>query len=346
MSTPYSVSATEAAVSASAMTRLWGNSFELLQGEHAQRKLEHFYLSNPAGSGPVFLLRENLNGTDVGVQTLVLRRFTKGDQAFMAGTLADYAVDPAHRSLGPALQLLKASISGSKDTLAFLYGLPNRKAEPILKRAGLEPILHMTRYAAPLRSRSYLAGRVPRVFLGVTACAADVLLAMSDHWRMLRLARSIRWASAGDAAIDAIWEKAQRCGLLLSERSSKVLAWRFKTAENSRWQVDVAFSGREQEPLGYVVWALRDGIAVVRDFLSADPLHDSGHLLAAFRCKARAQGAVAISMEYCGSHAVVAALENAGLVPRESNPVYAVKHQSTLPPTDSWYLTTYDRDTD
>lgn len=347
MSSPYAVVLAAASEAAATMVRLWSNSFDMLQGAHAEKKVAHFYLRNPAGSGPVFLLRENTSGADVGVQTLVLRRFHAGSDAYLAGNLADYAVDAAHRSLGPALQLMKASIADSKTRLAFLYGLPNRKAEPILRRAGLEPVLEMARFAAPLRTRSYLEGRVPALLLGVVAALADTALSIGDRLRSVRRVPAIRWetGAAGDAIdsdIDSIWQGAVQAGLLLSERSAAVLRWRF---DGRAVQIAIARDRRSNEPLGYVVWALRDGVAVVSDFLCAEPGAGTSRVFAAFRCHARAAGACSISLEYGGSPAIASALSDAGFSRREGHPLYAVINQ-TLPATQSWYFTGFDRDTD
>jgi hypothetical protein len=342
---PYTVTPAVAADAEATLLALWANSFEWLRGEAARKKLEHFYLRNPVGAGPVFLLRHNASETDVGVQTLVSRRFFVDGRTLMAGTMADYAVDPAHRSLGPALQLLKASIAASKSSLAFVYGLPNRKAEPILRRAGLEPVLEMGRYAAPLRSRTYLASRLPGTLLAPASLVADVALAVVDRLRAARLAAGVRWVDPDDADIEAIWQGALHSGLLLSDRSAALLHWRFDAKDAGGRRIDVARDDRDGSVLGYVVWSLHNDVAVVSDFLCASPRRDTARLFAAFRCRARRAGAVSISLEYCGCAEVAAQLGTAGLQWRESNPVFAVQH-AALPPPSAWYLTGFDRDTD
>lgn len=358
MSSPYEVITASAGDVRTALARLWANSFEVLRGGLAEKKVERFYLHNPAGSGPVFLLRDTRNATDVGVQALILRRFYTAEQPLFAGTMADYAVDPAHRSLGPALQLLKASIASSKTTLAFVYGLPNRKAEPILRRAGLEPVQQLTRYAAPLKSRPYLAAKLPGPLLSVICPLANLALSAQDWLRELRLGGRLYWRDAhGHAAqIDAIWRESSRDGLLRSDRSAQVLFWRYglpDTADasadllqaNAAWRIELASVGAKGNAFGYVVWGMRDGIAVVGDFFCEKPHEQSAHLLASFRRRARAFGAASISLEYCGSPMVARGLAAAGFVPRESCPVFAVIHQG-LPSADSWYMTAYDRDTE
>jgi hypothetical protein len=345
VSAPYTVTPAVAADVEATLLALWANSFEWLRGEAAQKKLEHFYLRNPAGSGPVFLLRHNASETDVGVQTLVSRRFFVDGHVQMAGIMADYAVNPAHRSLGPALQLLKTSIAASKDSLAFVYGLPNRKAEPILRRAGLEPVLEMGRYAAPLRSRTYLASKVPAALLAPAALVADIGLATVDVLRAWRLAPGVRWVDPVDGDLDAIWQGALHAGLLLSDRSAALLRWRFGDCPAGGRRIDVARDYRDGRLVGYVAWSLQNDVAVVSDFLCAAPRNDTTRLFAAFGCRARREGAVSVSLEYCGSADVVEQLIAAGFQWRESNPVFSVRN-AALPPPSTWYLTGFDRDTD
>ena len=47
----------------------------------------------------------------------------------------DFAVDRVHRSLQPALMLLKAFLNEVNSRFHFVYGFPNGKAEAVLKRA-------------------------------------------------------------------------------------------------------------------------------------------------------------------------------------------------------------------
>jgi hypothetical protein len=352
MSSPYEVVSVDVSEVGSALVRLWTGCFEALREEAAAVKIDHFYRRNPAGRSSVFLLRHCATQSDVGVQTLVVRRFLSNGRTLLSGTMADYAVDPAHRSLGPALQLLKASIASSRTQLAFLYGLPNRKAEPILRRAGLEPILRLGRYAAPVRSRQYLHSKVPFALLPTAALLANLVLTVSDWLRLFSLGGRVSWRNGlnANADLETIWSGGQG-GQTISDRSAALLFWRFgfppaattSTNTEAGWRIDIASTGQDC-PLGYVIWGVRNEVAIVGDFLCVRPAHDTARVMAAFKCLARAAGAKAISLEFCGNPAVETALGAAGFSLRETSPIYAVLNEPSLSPV--WYLTGFDRDTD
>jgi len=349
----YDVVAGSVAEDAGTVVALWSNNFVALRDGAAQRKLERTYLTNPVGQGLFFLLRHLPTQVVVGAQCLALRRFHSEERVLIAGTMADYTVDAAHRSLGPALQLLRSCIAGSNSTLDFVYGLPNRKAEPILRRAGLVPLMQLWRYAAPLRSGEYLRPRVPSWMLYPLAWLVDCLLARLDWFREHRLGSQVFWqdSSADRDAVDAIWASAQCSGFVISERSAEVVWWRFRgdgqaaqRGEVLPWRFELAREWANGPVLGYVVWSRRDDIAILGDFLCRSPREQTARMLCAFRRRMRALNVTAISVE-CGGGVIEAELEKAGFIKRESSPVYAVL-KAGMPNVVSWYMTGFDRDTE
>lgn len=352
MSPVYEVFAASVADHAESIVQVWSRSFADLRAEVAQQKLQHSYITNPAGAGPAFMLRDKTSQTVVGVQGLVLREFYCRGAKLRAGVIADYAVDPAHRTLLPALQLLKLCIAKSAEFADFLYGFPNHKAEAVTKRAGFENVLRLQRYAVPLRIDHYLSPKTPLIVRPLLRWCGDFVLRLLCWWRMLCCARRIIWDSDERAHVDvdAIWSAPATAPLFLSRRSADVLAWRFRLAQagghDARpWHLAVARDAASHCPIGYVVWSLRDDVAVVGDFLCADPARHTAALMIAFQALARRAGASAISLEYCGNPAVAAALVKAGFVVRDGSPLYLFG-KGQLPAVEQWYFTGFDRDTD
>jgi len=348
---PYEVVEGTVADNAQVIAAVWSGSFELLRGELAQYKLMHSYFSNPAGSGPAFLLRYSHSQTVVGVQCIVLRKFIYQGRELTAGITADYAVDSSHRSLLPALQLFRCCIAGASTIVSMLYGFPNHKAEPVTKRAGFEKAMKLVRYAVPLRSASYISPMLPSALRFPLQWCGDIAL-MTAAWARSLLLGGVTW-SVNECArdgVDAIWTAAMANPLFMSLRSSAILWWRFNmgaTAEpgSAPWRIDVARAYVGGDPIGYVVWSLRGNIAIVGDFLCMYPELQTARVMAAFRNLARRMGAIAISLEYCGNASVGKELEKAGFSPRENSPLYVIQN-APMPTTDRWYFTGFDRDTD
>ena len=73
-------------------------------------RFDWLYLSNPAGNALVWLA-ENEDGEAVGTSAGHPRRLRVGGQVVTVLNLSDFAIDAYYRSLGPALQLLRATLA-------------------------------------------------------------------------------------------------------------------------------------------------------------------------------------------------------------------------------------------
>jgi len=330
-----------------AVLELWRNGFVDLHGAAAQAKLAHSYLDNPAGPGVFFFLKSAEAPGFVGVQSLVQRIFHHRDQAMMAGIMADYVVDSRHRSLGPALLLLQSSSACGRENFGFVYGMPNKKAQPVLKRAGLTPLGMMVRYSKPLRSRPFLATRIAPRWLSPVAWLVDAGMWALDVSRALGLRQACDWQAidADDPSLDEVWRCSEKAALTLGERSRRILAWRYPQGE-AGWQVFIARNKRTREPMGYVVCRERHDVVVINDFYCVRPLRQTGEILLGFSRLMRRRRVSSLSLEFFGAQAVICGLHRAGFAAREHNPIFSVQGSAALGGTEQWYFTGFDRDTD
>ena len=86
------------------LERLWDANLTL--ESHPADKFGWLYAEAPVVPATVFVLRAD--GAAVGTAGVGVRRFQLGADVGEAGLLADLAVDKAHRSVGPALALVRA----------------------------------------------------------------------------------------------------------------------------------------------------------------------------------------------------------------------------------------------
>jgi len=118
---------------------------------HNEKKLDEkyawIYESNPDGIAETWLLKNSQSPDILGIATLFPRYFQNGDTHYKAGILGDFFIHRKHRTLGPAVMLLNA-LTASMDELglSFIYGFPNERAEPVLKRVGFKPLGNCVRY--------------------------------------------------------------------------------------------------------------------------------------------------------------------------------------------------------
>jgi hypothetical protein len=347
MASAYTVEDADPVACAEQIQALWVQNLAGHSAESARAKLALGYVDNPAGPGAVLLLRADGEPPAVGVQGLHPRTFHHGERRVRAAGLADFAVDAGHRSLGPALMLMRSGVQRAGERFDMTYGLPNAKAAPVCQRAGLKRIGAMRRHAKPLRSRAQLAQRLPAGLAGVLAPLADLALRAADLVRAVRQPSRLRFREArwDDPAIDALWARRdpQR---LWSERSATLLRWRFGEPARGDWRIGIA-TDRDGQPQGHVTWRLIDGFAEVGDFFAPDPGRTTLPLLSAFTRAARRAGAASISLGFFGSPQVERQLAQAGFRVRpQTAPVFVAPGGAAPESPDSWHLTAFDNDAD
>lgn len=349
MSSKYCVREVEIDAHAPDITALWSRCLQSLSPQAALSRLQHRYLRNPAGPGSALLLQQDeasvLNVA--GVQCLHARVFHHDGHTWRVAGMADYAVAEQHRTLGPALQLMKRALVAGRAQYDWLYGLPNPKSEAVCKRSGLVRLGSAGRWTALLRSRRLLARWLPERMAAVLAPALDPLLKWRDALS-LGGARGQQWQDYRGVPpeVDAIWRQ-RPSQLLLSERTSAVLQWRFASDTVEPWTVSVA-RRRDGSLLGYVVWRAESEAAVVADFLSTTPVRDTALLMRGFAWHLRRVAAVErVTVEFFGSPDVAHCLDSAGYWLRpEALPLYLAHGLHEAPPADRWYFTGFDRDGD
>jgi hypothetical protein len=326
--------------------KLWSANLDGLDASVVDAKLQLGYLHNPAGPGAAILLKLQGQVDPVGVICLQARSAMFGGQRIGIATLSDFAVDKAHRTLGPALMLMRHAVAIARERFEFIVGLPNQKSAAVCRRAGLQCIGTMDRYAKVLASRPYIALHVPNPLVGVLAPLADIALAAADRVRgaLIRPALRLSPTTFDDPAIDTIWARVPT-DLVLSDRSGAMVRWRYGLAGRGGWQICTA-RGLDGAPLGFVVWRLQRGTAEVGDFFSLDPARLTKPLMHAFSLHAHRQGATSVGLRFFGSDAAVAGLRGAGYKVRlQDRQVFTNAHDiQGVALKDRWYLTAFDND--
>jgi GNAT superfamily N-acetyltransferase len=355
VSAPYAIRPGSFEDDRDAILSLWAEQPDI--GARADAKLHQSYLDNPSGCGLCVVLAAQDRPQPIGVICLHERRLWRGWHMATAAALSDFVVARAHRSLGPALALMKQAVAQGRDRYAWVYGLPNASSLAVSRRAGLREVARMPRMgkllrgAFLLRRRSAHAAPNPalKVLLGPVDAALgllDALLATHHHDRAT-------WRATGfdDTALDRLWQ--QRPGdLLLSDRCRATLAWRFGGSHagtgEADWQLALAEIPGAQ-PVAYVVWRRVGELVQIGDFLCTDPQRRTAATMLGFaRHMRRTTDATALSLEFVGNARVGRGLQQAGFVAKpDAAPVMAaVAEAGLVPPIDEWYLTTFDRDPD
>ena len=133
------------------LCRLWSENLGLAMTP--EQKFQWLYRDAPEPSDLVFVLEAIADGHTVivGTNGMASRRFRVAGRDARAAISCDLAVDRAHRSLLPALSLVRAVREAGTTRFDFVYGFPNAKAEGVLKRAGFRELGRARRWAKVLR---------------------------------------------------------------------------------------------------------------------------------------------------------------------------------------------------
>jgi hypothetical protein len=348
---------------------LWRDNLALACTPEAH--FDWLYRDAPDPAPTVFVLCAAAGGSDaaqiVGANGFSIRRFQLGagveDRAAVSG---DLVVARAHRTLLPALRLIRAVRDHTAAEYAFCYGFPNAKAEGVMARAGFHVLGKTTRYARVLRHASYLpsvAARAgaPRRLTAIMRSAAPLRRlgrALSPAIDVARLAgglpeiaeaqRRYRLAwTAVDARFDELWARARREYDVIGARTAAVLRWRYPRAEVAALErradrALVAYAVIERDP------ATR--AAHVRDVFghksALGPLFDL--LLPAVWWA----GAHSISIRLLGAPYLVEVLVERGFEPRGERRTVVVQvgraHEAArarIESADTWHLLDLDEDT-
>ena len=329
---------------------LWSANFDGYDDAGARAKLRVAYADNPVADSTLLALRATTVAGAQGTIGLCARAFRFGERAITMATACDFVVDARHRSLGPAMQLLRAARVAA-ERFDLCDALPNANAAPVFRAAGVRELGSFQRYAKPLRTRRLLAKRLPAVLAAFAAPFADLALAVRDRVHGSgadRLeCRDTAWTAS---EIDALF--AQRPGaLLLSVRSARMLRWRFEGAQRGpggdAWQL-VVCRDRDGVMRGYAVWRIVDGKFEIGDLFAADPQRWTWPIVAALTQRARAEKAASsLSFSCLAPAAFASQLRAAGLSLRaDRRPVYiAPSAEADAMPAEAWYLTAFDEDT-
>ena len=331
----------------SSIIALWVSN--LGHPERRQDKYDWFYLRNPAGAPHVLLAQAPAeNGTPVGVIGLGPRQMQCAGTPLTAGLLADFGVLAEHRTLYPAMLLQTTLRNLYLPQLGLIYGFPNPKSEPVVKRLGYASAGPMVRYVRVLRSAHYLPERLPMPLRRALGHVAD--------WWRHRLRRTryshdykgfvVQWMDQPDSRFDALWAAQRTRPELLGVRDRAYLAWRFEQKPWRKFRF-LTLSARDNGLIAYAVCESVGKVLHVRDLL-AHPDHPgcAELLFDALFHDARADGRSSVSFEVLGPPSLQHTLQRLGMVARGQRNALFTASETLLPSIGQtpWYLTSADED--
>lgn len=314
-------------------------------------RFDWLYLSNPAGPAQVWVAYAK-NGNPVATSAAIPRLIRVGDTLVKGAVLGDFAVDPAHRSLGPALQLLKATLAPvTTGEYALTYDYPSESMYVIYRRMASRALGDEHRYvrllsAVPALSHRYGKGIVS-TYVGK---GVDILIWLRDL--SSRVTGNIEIEPFPDEFHTEFWKLSTRiCGSRTAsvDRNAAYLNWRFRQHPERNHTTLVA--RRDGALVGYVILHPTEEQSLVIDELICLPVDDIVRaLMSGVLSFARSVDAVKIQCTVLENSPVENVLKKSGFSCRGSSigPVVFTSATSGLneqvSDSNCWWLGDGDRD--
>lgn len=324
---------------------LWHNSL----GDPARHagKFDWFYLGNPFGPTLLQLLRHD--GGVVGICGVGARRMLWRGREIRAGLLADMAVDARHRTLGPAIMVQEALMAAAAGRYDLLYGFPNRRSLPVVRRLGYGVLGELSRHARVLRHARYLQRRMPRWLAWLLGGVLDRVRAVHDGLRAPSGREvAVAWSEQADPRMDALWHGSPHGDGLLGVHDAALARWRFDASPFAAVRYLLVGNRTDGALRAWFACEAIDGVLHVRDYWSERGVEGIDHRLALVLVgAARRAGYASVTLECAASAERMAGWRRAGFVPREGQPVVGKWIGADPAPVDlaqGWHLTEADSD--
>lgn len=367
----YRVERAEPTAVGAELRRVWTDNLKI-EGDAAV-KHAWLYRDAPDPSPTVFMLHaDGANGV-VGTAGVGIRRIAVGGRELRAGLHGDLAVDRDHRSVMPALMLLREAKAWALAQLDLAYGFPNRAAEGVFKRVGYQRLGTIVRYARVLRYAGYMdrvgdaeLARLPSAVRPLAQAAlarpmtaaliargVDAAMLVRGGGDLVRAARRLKveWPTEVDDRLDRLWADARGDHDVVTARTARFLDWRFFRGAGAAHRALALAVDRGGAPQAYAVIERQGDTAHMRDLFghraSVGPLIDR-LIPTLYR-----RGVASISFRYLGAAWLVDVLAERGFVARQADRMIAIATSeqldshvaSVVRDAEAWHLTDADEDT-
>jgi hypothetical protein len=306
------------------------------------------YEANPDGPALVWLVNDAA-GAPVGTSAAYPRRMHLDGETVLALNLSDFAVDTAFRTLGPALQLLRATLEPVRSgEYAFSYDFPSESMRALYRRMGGADLGRKERWVRPVDLRPIVKRRMGSGIVGsVVGAAGQAALRARDALSGVPAGLSIEPLDGEcGAEFDGLDKKLGRLRPVTGVRDARYLNWRY-----GRGGYTFLCARRGGDLEGFLVVGTEDPevVPVLDLFAPADNGVARG-LIAGAVDFARGRGSEALWVEVLADSASAATVQASGFVKRDDTegPVPFAgpesPHRSLLAEAGNWWITGGDRD--
>lgn len=342
----YSVVEADLEKNRKGILELWKKNFPDLLPE----RYDWIYQKNPYGKALSWAALEIGSRSLVGTASLFPRKMKVDGRSVTVGVAGDFAVNPEHRGSNVAIKLQRAVTAGmNQNNLDFIYGISNRKAEPVQLRVGYVVLGKMDRWAKLLKTKKYF--QAPPLQLLISKPLDFIMKSLSKEKRYRRAEGYIvEKSDSFDQRFDLLWKHASEQFNIIGERSKDYLNWRYLESPHQNYHIFSLTQKNNQEVWGYVVYYIVNQVAYIADMLFLNFGLALESLLSEFILYLRGRDIESISILLFGCPPLAKKLKNFGFIRREEESGILVYRDRNSPYVDivlnreNWFLLEGDRD--
>lgn len=222
-----------------------------------EEKYNWLFVNSPFGPGQIYQLVDTEQEQVVGVQGISIRNFKNIHGTIRIGLFSDFAVDTRHRTLGPGLKLINHTNTHGLNHCDMIYGFPNKKSLPVVKRAGFNCDNNMVRYSRPLRFGYLIGNYLPSTATKIISPLLDFIGSLYNS--IISLPYRLKYKVDKNAVIsnefDGLWSESHRNNpSFMCERTEKSLLWRFQDNREHDYKLMSLRERQSNKLIGYIVY--------------------------------------------------------------------------------------------
>lgn len=319
-------------------------------------KYRWIYENNPAGKPLVWTVRHVESGECVGMTALFPRRMSTRNGTILAGVTGDLLVNRKHRTLGPAVKLLRNTLTAVQDgAVDLIYTFPNPAADGVARAAGYRRLGRLVRLVKVLRTTRHLRNLgLPGLLAAALGPLVDLFLRITstETWTANHQTVECRETSEVDGRFRTLWGQRNRLIEIAGERTEDYLRWKFLRDPDDVNRIYAAFDSASDALLAYLVYRPIEHGVEIREFIVGQDERAGSILMANFLQSARRQGLESVTVQMLENTRLIGEFSHFGFRERgEGRQVYMSYSErmsgqrDVLAGVNNWLLMASDQDT-
>jgi hypothetical protein len=313
-------------------------------------RFDWLYKHNPYGSARTWIALDTNNQVVVGVASAFPRRFyvRRGEES--GWVLGDFCVNDQYRSLGPALQLQRACLTGiGAGTNGCCYDFPSLRMTAIYKRLGVTPYGYLVRLTKLLRADRKIKKIIRSPILARCLSLVGNCLLKFQLYCLEKNNGTLNVAIHEGHCAEEFSVLARRIGDQYGacvQRSAAYLNWRY--LNNPLIQYEILTARTRDMLIAYTVFTQIGEDGLIVDLFGLDDPTILRCIVNHVTVTLWRRGVSAINVALLESHPWVKALKSLGFRERESLPIVIYGPDSAIQLDTAtqlqWFLMQGDRD--